>query len=384
MSYQATVIKVMIASPSDVADERKLIREILEQWNYANSEGRKLLLMPTGWDTHSSPAMGERPQAIINQQVLSDCDLLVAVFWTRLGSPTGNAASGTVEEIEEHIKSGKPAMLYFSYRPVSPRDLDDEQHRALKAFRSECEKKGLIDSYTTTEEFKEKLARQLSQTVIRHFSDSDVSPTGRESGVFEENPRLSDDAKALLVAAASGDGHILLLRHMAGSNLQAGGKQLMKDGGQREYAKWSDAIIELVGKTLVEPRGQKNEVFAVTNSGYKLADKMGKLPSQFEHLRKAIESLVRAYDYGHRSNANKFEFWLKYTEVLGLGASEADLRYLADEKLIEYGEDITRVNVSGVAIREVYGFSNNTRLGLTDAGREWAVTEFGIQPPKSS
>ena len=30
-----------------------------------------------------------------------------------LGSPTGVSASGTVEEIEEHLRAGKPAMIYF-------------------------------------------------------------------------------------------------------------------------------------------------------------------------------------------------------------------------------------------------------------------------------
>jgi hypothetical protein len=50
---------------------------------------------------------------VINRQVLADCDLLVAIFWTRIGSPTGSALSGTVEEIEKHLKAEKPAMLYF-------------------------------------------------------------------------------------------------------------------------------------------------------------------------------------------------------------------------------------------------------------------------------
>ena len=48
-----------------------------------------MILMPVGWDTHASPEMGDRAQAIINKQVLKNADLVVAAFWTRLGSPTG-------------------------------------------------------------------------------------------------------------------------------------------------------------------------------------------------------------------------------------------------------------------------------------------------------
>jgi hypothetical protein len=88
-------LKVMIASPGDVAKARQLARDVIHEWNAVNSDDRKKVLMPIGWDTHSSPEMGDRPQAIINKQVLAGADLLIAIFWTRLGSPTGKAASGT-------------------------------------------------------------------------------------------------------------------------------------------------------------------------------------------------------------------------------------------------------------------------------------------------
>ena len=71
------------------------------------------MLLPVGWETHATPAMGDRPQAIINKQILAGCDLLVAVFWTRLGSPTGAAASGTVEEIEEHLQRRQTCDALF-------------------------------------------------------------------------------------------------------------------------------------------------------------------------------------------------------------------------------------------------------------------------------
>jgi hypothetical protein len=59
--YQATVVKVMIASPSDVAHERQVVREIVGEWNSVHSEDRRVVLMPIGWDTHAGPEMGDRP-----------------------------------------------------------------------------------------------------------------------------------------------------------------------------------------------------------------------------------------------------------------------------------------------------------------------------------
>ncbi len=80
MSYHATVLNVMIASPSDVAAERGLVREIVHEWNAVHSYSRGIVLQPIGWESHSSPSMGDHPQHILNEQVLSKCDLLVAVF----------------------------------------------------------------------------------------------------------------------------------------------------------------------------------------------------------------------------------------------------------------------------------------------------------------
>ena len=42
------------------------------------------------------------------------------MFWTKLGTPTGVADSGTVEEIDQFVEANKPAMLYFSSRPAGP------------------------------------------------------------------------------------------------------------------------------------------------------------------------------------------------------------------------------------------------------------------------
>ncbi len=173
MPFNARVVKVMIASPGDVANERQRVREVLAEWNNIHAEDRKLVLMPIGWETHSTPTMGDRPQAIINKQVLANCDLLVAVFWTRIGSPTGVAPSGTVEEIQEHLNSGKPAMLYFSSAPVRPDSVDDKQYAALKKFKQECYKKGLVESYDSIGEFGNKFSRQLSQTIIRFYPKGD-------------------------------------------------------------------------------------------------------------------------------------------------------------------------------------------------------------------
>ena len=50
MSYYARIFKVMIASPSDVTRERNIIRKVLYEWNAINSDSRKIVLLPVGWE----------------------------------------------------------------------------------------------------------------------------------------------------------------------------------------------------------------------------------------------------------------------------------------------------------------------------------------------
>jgi len=281
MTYPATVINVMIASPGDVASERQLIKSVIDEWNYVHSQHRSLVLMPMGWETHSSPEMGERPQGIINKQVLKDCDLLIAVFWTRIGSPTGKAVSGTVEEIEEHLKLGKPAMLYFSSAPVRPDSVDSEQYAALKKFKEDFRKRGLVEEYESLTEFREKISRHLAQTINRKFQGTDNIGKAATSGPsFAKlgpgvGPVLSETARELLREANKDKhGSILNLAVLGGHIVQANGRNLVASPENREVARWKSAVDELQGLGLIKDRGHKGESYAITDKGYEVIDRL--------------------------------------------------------------------------------------------------------------
>src|SRR5258708_18293745 len=220
MSYTAKVFKIMIASPGDVEKERQLAREVIHEWNAVNSEHRRIVLLPLGWETHSVPEMGERPQEIINRQILRDCDVLIAAFWTRLGTPTGTAQSGTVEEIEEHLAAGKPAMIYFSSQPVTPESVDVVQYQRLRDFRDSCEKKGLIEKYESLSEFRAKLTRQIAQAAINNLAGGDINGqhVDDDQSAPPTTPQLSELARKILTTAAHDPGgDILKLEMLAGT-----------------------------------------------------------------------------------------------------------------------------------------------------------------------
>lgn len=275
MSYQATVFKVMIASPSDVAAERNVIREVLTEWNNVNADSRRTVLLPVGWETHSVPEMGDRPQSIINKQILWGCDLLVGVFWTRLGTETGDYQSGTVEEVEEHLKAGKPAMLYFSDVPVVMGSVDDAQYSRLRQFRSDCMNRGLLESYSSVTEFRDKFYRHLQIKLNGdEYFCSGAQPNQLETLPPRVSDQISPEAQTLLKEAVVSDGQILCLLMLGGLMVQVGSRNITDGADARAQAVWEGAVQELETHGLISPLGNKREIFKVTREGYEVADQI--------------------------------------------------------------------------------------------------------------
>ena len=286
MAYKATVFSVMIASPADVIEKRNIIRDIIHEWNDINSKSTKCVVLPVSWETHSAPDLSGRAQDIINQNVLDNCDLLIGVFWTRLGTPTGDFESGTVEEIKRHINEKKPAMVYFSTAPVAPESLDPVQYSALKEFKKWCLDQGLVETYDNISDFSEKFRRQIQIKIRDNLNLSQAVAGGAQEFFGEANSvsdgaveeRLSNEAQRLLVEAAKDRNRIIThMRYIGGQAIQTNGINFVDSKDQRSIARWEAALEQLQGEKLIKPRGVKGEVFEVTSRGFDIADKLSPL-----------------------------------------------------------------------------------------------------------
>lgn len=170
MAQTARVLQVMIASPGDVNRDRKAIKDTIVAWNTKHRKPLNVILDPIMWETHSAPDLSDRPQAVINRQLLMDCDILIGLFWSRLGTPTGAALSGTVEEIEEALKLGKRVLLYFSQAPV-PIDVNIDQLQKLREVQADFKRRGLVSTYKSTAHLKSDLDNHLLATVRELLQD---------------------------------------------------------------------------------------------------------------------------------------------------------------------------------------------------------------------
>jgi len=261
-------LKVMIASPGDVAIERDIITDELYRWNSANAVTRELILQPIKWETHSSPQMGAHPQAILNDDLLLDADIVVGIFGTRIGTATDDYISGSVEEIKKHVAAGKLAMLYFSHVPVNPNLIDQKQWTALQSFKEECSKGGLYAEYASHEllrsDFSHHLAIELNKPKYLWL-------TKPHATVKLLDPELNQNESRLLLAIATDrNGQVVTTTDIGGYHVQANGEDFV-EGTPRSAATWKRVVRRLEEFKYIYQID--TDIYELTEEGFIRADK---------------------------------------------------------------------------------------------------------------
>ncbi|MDK8507656.1 MAG: DUF4062 domain-containing protein [Corynebacterium amycolatum] len=192
MSFTATVLRVLVASPSDVPEARDVVESAIHSWNSRHAATRSIVLLPWRWESSSVPLLGDHPQSIINEQGGDGADIVVALFGSRLGSPTREAVSGTVEEIERAVNSGKPVHLYFSTAPL-PHDVDTPQLDGLRQFRQEISERGLLGEFDDARQLESQIWAAIELDLARmdmSTAASQETPVGVRFRVGSNSKRL--------------------------------------------------------------------------------------------------------------------------------------------------------------------------------------------------
>jgi len=171
MPNTLTSLKVFIASPGGLAEERKAFRDAVQELNDADAVARGVFFQPVGWED-TLGGIG-RPQTLINEDVRA-ADYFVLLLWNRWGSPSGTTpsrfSSGTEEEYHvamECIAGKTMRQIVIFFKSVDPQQLSDpgEQLRKVLEFRKDIEqrKTHLFQSFDTTDSFRRLIRRHLAQ-----------------------------------------------------------------------------------------------------------------------------------------------------------------------------------------------------------------------------
>jgi hypothetical protein len=174
-----TLLRIFVASPGDVSEERQLLDREVDTLNRTLGVTQGARFELEKWETHTWPGFGLDAQAVINEQI-EPYDIFVGIMWARIGTPTLRAASGTIEEFDNAYAlwatHKRPTiLLYFRNTPFQPKGKEQrQQHEAVSEFRKAVKAKGgLFRSYDAPTEFArlayEHLYRQ-AQLILAEFS----------------------------------------------------------------------------------------------------------------------------------------------------------------------------------------------------------------------
>ncbi|MBS3771928.1 MAG: hypothetical protein KGY69_16875, partial [Bacteroidales bacterium] len=275
MSFESTVYEILIYAPGDVQEEKEIIEEIIEEWNMIHSKREKITLIPKSWERHSLSGYSNHRREMINKQVAENADLLVAVFWTMISTPTGEADSGTVEELEQYIDSGIPVLVYQASKHPEASRIDQTQYWNLLEFLNNLEsRKTYVHQYNTLTVFRELFKRQLSQTMNKNFAvNSEIHAD--HINAASNNSLISGEAKKLLIDAAQDPSGVIIYCVTAeGTRISTNNKDFSEPGNPESELVWYNALEELTAHGFVNYGDIKSQVYKMTREGFEYVDQI--------------------------------------------------------------------------------------------------------------
>ena len=234
MSYAADVITIFLSSPMDVASERSRIASIIQSWNQRNGQSRSLFFNMITWEDLVAPDIGDSPQNVINQQVGDDYDIFLGLMWSRFGTPTASANSGTEEEFERAVlrhRTGDKIAVSFLIKTadIPTKNLDGLQFSRVQDFKTKLTEIGclyrefvddsslqhavnlILDNYAnkmSRSQIGEKSRRRFKEsTTLMPAAEAPISET-EDDGLFEVNDRIEELGKNFTDAMAEWSEHL--------------------------------------------------------------------------------------------------------------------------------------------------------------------------------
>lgn len=187
-SETVRMVRVFVSSPGDVAEEREVMKEVVDGINRSDGRAGGFRLELFRWEDDVVPQIGPKPQQVVDSQT-PVYDIYVGILKHRFGTPTGRHGSGTEKEFRDALKrwgeTGWPWILfYFCGDAIDPRQLDLEQYGKVDKFRKQLEKKGsgLYAIYKgvrgSPDSFYEKVTEHLRKIIQRLPNTGDQSGRG--------------------------------------------------------------------------------------------------------------------------------------------------------------------------------------------------------------
>jgi hypothetical protein len=209
VGHTRKVVKVFLASPSDLQDERSLAKATVDEFNDTIGKSLGYHVDLVGWE--DTIAGYGQPQSLINKD-LEQCEYFIGLMWQRWGSPpdsgAGEFSSGFEEEFELTLRrrgrETKPEISLF-FKNIAPEFLRDPGPGLTRvlAFRQkmEAEKRVMFETFGDEREYSRKLRRCIF-SYVQGLATQDAEQKSEQQ---QERPTSNADAPAQQVQGVARD-----------------------------------------------------------------------------------------------------------------------------------------------------------------------------------
>lgn len=189
-------LRIFVASPSDVANERAKVEMVVASLK-PMADYLGLTLEVVDWRA-VVPQAGRPQQVIFDQLKPTSWDVFVGILWHRFGTPTGakdpqtkkNLLSGTEEEFRlayglwKQFKRPR-LMMYRCTRQVDLNAIDFDQAKQVKQFFDQFDAvkgshPGLYHSFDSTDAFERLLLDHLQRLVIAYGAQEKIESSSSQ------------------------------------------------------------------------------------------------------------------------------------------------------------------------------------------------------------
>ena len=166
---QVEELKIFLASPSDVAKERSYVQDVIDEINGTIAPSKGVFLrVVSSKDTF--PGYDQDGQSVLNKQIgtMKEYEIFLGIMWSRVGTPTPRAESGTIEEFKRAVRANnrhdKPLIWFYFRQSATQLNTEEEleQRRKVVIFKKEIQWKALTHDYKNPSNFRDLFRKNIS------------------------------------------------------------------------------------------------------------------------------------------------------------------------------------------------------------------------------
>jgi hypothetical protein len=180
MPRQRLEYRILLSSPSDLAEERKVAEEVTKEVSRTWGAYSGSVLQLLSWENDVAPQFGAEPQEVINKALGDDWDIYLGLMHGRFGSPTKKYGSGTEEEFgrayDAWKKGGSSRKLtfYFKTAPLELDSIDTAQLEKVREFKKRVSNLGgVYKEFVHAEDFRDLFRAHLTTLLTELHKDHD-------------------------------------------------------------------------------------------------------------------------------------------------------------------------------------------------------------------